>query len=528
MSALKPVALLVLVGCAFVGGIAPASERLEPVTANRLEAELLARRGQVVLVNFWATWCRPCLEEIPDLMALEAELGDQGFDLVAVSLDDPADLETVIEPFIDKWFPEFESFLSLEPDMETIVNVIDPFWNEVLPTSYVLARDGTVAARIQGGSTHEEFAAVARPLLVKETEFQSEGMTLSLDELVQIDDVVWAIDFIDPDTMIFTIRRGDVALMDLKTREMRLLNGAPEVLRVVGGGPFDPVASGGLFDVLVDPKFATNRTIYLAYVKPIGDGHVLTVAKATLQDDRLVGTEDIFIANNASAAPGRWGSRLAMDGDRYLFVAVGDRLNGEDAQNLSSHSGKVVRLHDDGSAPADNPFAGRADAAPEVWSYGHRNPQGLTFQPETGLLFEHEHGPDGGDEINRIEAGRNYGWPVITRGVSREGKTIGIGASQPGMEQPLKYYLPGIAPSGMTFYSGDRYPAWIGNLFSGSLNRMHLNRLVLDGSSVVAEERLFADWGERIRDVAQGPDGLLYLATDSGKIVRIVPKPSVQ
>ena len=528
MSALKPVALLVLVGCAFVGGIAPASERLEPVTANRLEAELLARRGQVVLVNFWATWCRPCLEEIPDLMALEAELGDQGFDLVAVSLDDPADLETVIEPFIDKWFPEFESFLSLEPDMETIVNVIDPFWNEVLPTSYVLARDGTVAARIQGGSTHEEFAAVARPLLVKETEFQSEGMTLSLDELVQIDDVVWAIDFIDPDTMIFTIRRGDVALMDLKTREMRLLNGAPEVLRVVGGGPFDLVASGGLFDVLVDPKFATNRTIYLAYVKPIGDGHVLTVAKATLQDDRLVGTEDIFIANNASAAPGRWGSRRAMDGDRYLFVAVGDRLNGEDAQNLSSHSGKVVRLHDDGSAPADNPFAGRADAAPEVWSYGHRNPQGLTFQPETGLLFEHEHGPDGGDEINRIEAGRNYGWPVITRGVSREGKTIGIGASQPGMEQPLKYYLPGIAPSGMTFYSGDRYPAWIGNLFSGSLNRMHLNRLVLDGSSVVAEERFLADWGERIRDVAQGPDGLLYLATDSGKIVRIVPKPSVQ
>ena len=183
-----------------------------------------------------------------------------------------------------------------------------------------------------------------------------------------------------------------------------------------------------------------------------------------------------------------------------------------------------MRLNDDGSAPADNPFAGRANAAPAVWSYGHRNPQGLTFHPDTGLLFESEHGPDGGDEINLIEPGKNYGWPVITRGVSREGKSIGTGTARPGMEQPLKYYLPGIAPSGLAFYSGDRYPGWQGNLFSGSLNRMHLNRLVLDGRNVVAEERLLGDWGERIREVTQGSDGLLYLATDSGKIVRIVPK----
>lgn len=477
-----------------------------------------------MLVNFWATWCVPCLEEIPDLMALEAELGAEGFELVAVSVDDPAGLDTMIEPFIAKWFPEFESFLSLEPDMERIVNVIDPFWNEVLPTSYVLARDGTVAMRIQGGSSHAEFAAAVRPLLVKETEIQSAGMTLVLDELTQIDDVVWAIDFIDPETMIFTIRRGDVALMDLKTRQVRLLEGVPEVLRVVGGGPFDPVASGGLFDVLVDPDFATNRTIYLAYVKPIGDGHALAVAKARLAGDRLIDTRDIFIANNASDQPGRWGSRLAMDRKRYLFIAVGDRIIGENAQDLGNHCGKVVRLNDDGSAPADNPFAGRANAAPEVWSYGHRNPQGLTFHPDTGLLFESEHGPDGGDEINLIEPGKNYGWPVITRGVSREGKSIGTGTARPGMEQPLKYYLPGIAPSGLAFYSGDRYSGWQGNLFSGSLNRMHLNRLVLDGRNVVAEERLLGDWGERIREVTQGPDGYLYLATDSGKIVRIVPK----
>ena len=173
--------------------------------------------------------------------------------------------------------------------------------------------------------------------------------------------------------------------------------------------------------------------------------------------------------------------------------------------------------------PADNPFVGRSDAAPEIWSYGHRNPQGLTFHPRTGLLFEQEHGPDGGDEINRIEKGKNYGWPVISYGVSREGKPIGIGTAQPGMEQPVKYYKPGIGPSGMTFYLGDRYPDWNGNLFNGSLNRMHLNRLIFEGSAAIAEERLLVDWGERIRDVAQGPDGFLYLSTDSGKIVRIVP-----
>ena len=482
-----------------------------------------------MLVNFWATWCVPCLEEIPDLMELEAELGDQGFELVAVSLDDPAGLDTVIKPFINKWFPEFESFLSIEPDMETVVDTLDPFWNEVLPTSYVLGRDGAVAMRMQGGSTHDEFAAAVRPLAVKQTAINSEGMTLELDILTEIDDVVWAIDFIDPETMIFTIRGGQLALMNLETRDVRFVDGVPEVLRVVfdalvdGGGRFGPIASAGLFDVLVDPDFASNGIVYLAYVKPIGDGHALAVAKAKLEDDRLVGTEDIFVAKNPNDQPGRWGSRLAMDTDRYLFVAVGDRLSSDGAQDLSNHFGKVVRLYDDGSAPADNPFAGRSDAAPEVWTYGHRNPQGLTFHPETWLLYESEHGPDGGDEINLIEQGKNYGWPVITRGVSREGKSIGIGTEQPGMEQPLKYYVPGIGPSGLTFYTGDRYPAWRGNLFSGALSRMHLNRLVLDGNTVITEERLLGDWGERIREVAQGPDGFLYLATDSGKIARIVP-----
>lgn len=364
-------------------------------------------------------------------------------------------------------------------------------------------------------------AQVADATDPERVKFRSDGMDLVAERLLQIDDVVWAIDFIDADTVIFTVRRGDVGLLDLNTREVRLLSGVPTVHRVVGGGPFDQVASGGLFDVLVDPDFVTNRFIYLAYVKRVGDGHALAVAKAKLEDGRLLDAEDIFVANNASQEAGRWGSRLAMDAKRHLYVAVGDHRIDYSAQNLGNHGGKLVRLFDDGRVPADNPFVGQGGAAPEIWSYGHRNPQGLAIHPQTGELFEQEHGPDGGDEINIIEKGKNYGWPAITYGVSREGKPIGTGTSGPGMQQPIKYYKPGIGPSGMAFYFGDRYPAWHGNLFNGSLSRMHLNRLVLDGHTVVKEERLLEAWGQRVRDVAVGPDGLLYLSTDSGKIVRV-------
>ena len=351
--------------------------------------------------------------------------------------------------------------------------------------------------------------------------FKSAGMELRLEELARVDGVVWAIDFINPETMIFTIRRGDVMLLDLKTGDMQILAGAPAVHRVMGGGPFDQVASGGLFDVLVDPEFADNGRLYLAYVKKTNNGHALAVASARLVGNRLVELSDIFVANNDSEEAGRWGTRLAMDSQRYLYIAVGDRRVGENAQDLANHCGKIVRLHTDGSVPSDNPFADDEQAAPKVWSYGHRNPQGLAFHPDTGELFEHEHGPDGGDEINLIEPGNNYGWPVISYGVSRAGKPIGIATAKEGMEQPLRYYEPGIAPSGMVFYSGERYPGWNSDLFIGSLNRMRLNRVVLDGLAVAEEEQLLSDWGERIREVTEGPDGWLYLATDSGRIVRI-------
>ncbi|MGI9309178.1 MAG: PQQ-dependent sugar dehydrogenase, partial [Gammaproteobacteria bacterium] len=323
--------------------------------------------------------------------------------------------------------------------------------------------------------------AVAEEPAAPSFSFESAGMPLRLEELASVEGIVWGMDFIDEHTMIFTVLRGELMLLDTRNGDTRSLRGVPEVHRVMGGGPFDQVLSSGLFEVLVDPDFANNRFVYLAYVKKVPGGHTLVVARARLEKDALTGLRDIFVANNASEGPGRWGTRLAMDEQRHLYIAVGDHRVTEDAQDLLSHGGKIVRLNADGSVPEDNPFVGRDDTAPEVWSLGHRNPQGLAFHPETGELWEHEHGPDGGDEINVIEPGKNYGWPVISRGVSRAGKPIGIGTEKEGMEQPLKYYEPGIAPSGMLFYQGERYPAWNGNLFIGSLNRMRLNRLVSEG-----------------------------------------------
>lgn len=343
--------------------------------------------------------------------------------------------------------------------------------------------------------------------------FESEGMRLELEELIHTDDVVWAMDFIDSDTMIFTERKGRLKLLDLKTNKVTPIRGGPEVFHE---------GSGGLFDVLVDPDFDANGLIYLTYIKPIGDGSTTALARGKLQGSELIDVEDLFVANNVSDDPAHWGSRVVIDEDRYLYMTVGDRHVPNNAQDLQSHGGKVVRLSDDGSVPSDNPFVGRDDAAPEIWSYGHRNPQGLVIQPETGLLFEQEHGPTGGDEINRIKPGKNYGWPVITHGTNIWGGQTASGTEKAGMEQPFRYWQPGIAPCGITFYSGDRYAAWHGDLFNGTL-RGYLTRLVLDDKKVINEEKLLEDWRERIRDVAQGPDGLLYLATESGKIARIVP-----
>jgi glucose/arabinose dehydrogenase len=345
------------------------------------------------------------------------------------------------------------------------------------------------------------------------TNFESEGMSLRVEDVAQTGNVIWAMDFIDAGTMIFTERQGRTRLMHIETGEIRDVAGGPDVFA------FD---SGGLFDVLVDPDFENNRQLFWTYIKKVGEHSVTAVARGRLQGESIVDLQDLFVANNGSSDHAHWGSRIVIDTDRNLFFSVGERHVPDNAQNLASHGGKILRLTEQGGVPSDNPFAGRSDAVPEIWSYGHRNPQGLAIEPESGRLFEQEHGPTGGDEINVIEKGKNYGWPVVTYGTNIWGGQKATGTAQPGMEQPIKYFDPGIAPSGMTFYEGDRLAAWQGNIFSSTL-RGHLNRLVLDGQVVVSEERLLDDWTERIRDVVEGPDGLLYIATESGRIARIVP-----
>lgn len=343
--------------------------------------------------------------------------------------------------------------------------------------------------------------------------FVSEGMSLSVEEILKIDGVVWAMDFVDSSTMIFTERNGRLNLMSLDDRELTPIDGGPNV---------QVSDSGGLLDVFVDPQFAKNGWIYLTYIKPVGDRGATAVARGRLEGTQLNDLHDLFVANNASDESAHWGSRVVMDRERYLYITVGDRHLPDNAQNLASHGGKVIRLHEDGRVPADNPFVDRAGAAPEIWSYGHRNPQGLTVQPLTGLVFEQEHGPTGGDEINLILKGRNYGWPVITYGDHIWGGQEAEGTSAPGMEQPLHYWKPGNAPTGLTFYRGTRYPEWAGDLFSGTL-RGQVHRLTLDWQTVIGEERLLEKAVDRIRDIVEGPDGLLYFATESGRISRFVP-----
>ncbi|WP_084362408.1 PQQ-dependent sugar dehydrogenase [Caldimonas taiwanensis] len=287
---------------------------------------------------------------------------------------------------------------------------------------------------------------------------------------------------------------------------------------VAGVPPVDARGQGGLLDVALDPDFATTGLVYLSYSEPGPGGNGTAVARGRLEGHALTNVQVIFRQQPKIDSAAHFGSRLVFGRDGRLFITLGDRFGQRDqAQNLANHIGKVVRIERDGRVPADNPFVGRDNARPEIWSYGHRNVQGAALHPVTGELWTHEHGPQGGDELNLTLAGRNYGWPVVTHG--REygtGFKIGEGTSKAGMEDPLRVWEPrSVAPSGMVFYTGDRYPQWKGHLFIGTLREQALIRLELDGTRVVREERLLTQLRERIRDVRQGPDGWLYILTDN-------------
>ncbi|HET7526763.1 MAG TPA: PQQ-dependent sugar dehydrogenase [Burkholderiaceae bacterium] len=330
----------------------------------------------------------------------------------------------------------------------------------------------------------------------------------------------WSLAFLPDGRMLVTERPGRLRIVDKGGALGAPIAGLPAIS--VGG-------QCGLLDVALDPRFADNGVIYFSYAEPAtapDSGNSTAVARATLAGNTLADVRTIFVQKPKVSSSAHCGGRLVFARDGRLFVTLGERFSRkDDAQTLDNHLGKIVRIEADGRVPADNPFVGRAGALPEIWSLGHRNVQGAAIHPATGELWESEHGPQGGDEINVIDAGKNYGWPLITFGRNYViGTRIGEEGPKPGFEQPLKTWVPtSIAPSGMAFLTSDRYPGWQGSLFIGALRGEALVRLTIDGRKVVGEQRLLEDLKERIRDVRQGPDGWLYLLTDSpsGRILRI-------
>lgn len=353
----------------------------------------------------------------------------------------------------------------------------------------------------------------------KQKEFfiiKSEGTELKVETVTDSITIPFGMDFLPDGRLLVTDRAiGNMVVVNTETGEKELLQGVPEV---VGQG------DGGLLDILVHPDYKNNGWIYFSYSEGDTTSNTMVVDRAKLVGLKLVQRERLFTALPYYKKPLHHGSRLVLK-DGYLFIAMGEKTDLKDsAQTLNNHLGKVLRIYEDGQVPKDNPYVDTPNAKPEVWSYGHRNPNGLALHPATGELWEHEHGPMGGDEVNIIKPTLNYGWPVITYGLNYDSTSVGEGITKKeGMEQPVYYYKPSIAPSGMQFYSSDVIPLWKGNLFIGALALQHLNRLVIENNKVIKEERLLKDKNWRVRSVKQGPDGYLYIGVDGGKILRIMP-----
>ncbi len=328
----------------------------------------------------------------------------------------------------------------------------------------------------------------------------------------------WGLAFLPDGRMLVTERPGTLRVVSPDGAVGPPLAGVPAVAAT---------GQGGLLDVALDPDFRSNARVYLSYSEPRDGANGTSVARGRLTANGLEDVEVIFRQQPAIKGRHHFGSRLVFARDGRLFVTLGER-NSERAraQSLDSHLGKVVRIEPDGSIPADNPFVGRAGALTEIWSYGHRNVQGAALHPVTGELWIDEHGPKGGDEVNRTLAGLNYGWPIATYGTEYSGAKIADDPTPPGVEPPVHYWVPSIATSGLAFYTGDRFPQWRGNAFVGGLKSRDVARLVLDGNRVVHEERLLQGRiGQRVRDVRAGPDGFIYLLTDEddGRLLRIEP-----
>ena len=325
----------------------------------------------------------------------------------------------------------------------------------------------------------------------------------------------WSLAFLPDGTMLVTERPG---------RLRRIAEGHLDPQPVAGVPPVYASGQGGLLDVVPHPRFIENRLIYLSYASPGQGGGATAVARGKLVGNRIEDFEELYVALPRTRGSRHFGSRLVFSGG-HVFVTAGERGDPDRAQALDDPAGSVIRLHEDGRIPEDNPFVMHPGARPEIYTYGNRNPQGMAKDPVSGQLYLVEHGPKGGDELNLIESGENYGWPVITYGLSYSGFRIGEGTHKAGMAQPVHHWTPSISPSGLMIYDGDAFPNWRGSFFIGALSARLLDRLEIRDGKVAVEERLLEDWGRRIRDVRQGPDGLIYLLTDArnGMLLRLEP-----
>ena len=338
-----------------------------------------------------------------------------------------------------------------------------------------------------------------------------------LEQLTQGLGVPWGMTFLNRDELIFTERSGNIKLLNLNSLKITTVTGAPIV--ATNG-------QGGMLDVAIGPNYTQSGWIYFTYSKPTPDGAATTLARAKRTTNQLTDWQDLLVSLSATGKGQHFGSRIAFDENNHIYFGIGDRGEREQAQNLGNHMGSILRLNLDGSVPGDNPFLSNKKARDEIWSYGHRNPQGLHFDQGKKVLWSIEHGPRGGDEINLIQKGKNYGWPVVSHGKEYWGPfDIGEGQTKQGIEPSVKVYIPSIAPGSLLLYSGDAFPQWRGNLFAGALKLMHLNRISISPDNrATNEERLLGDLNQRIRALAQSPQGWIYLSTDNGNIFRLKPR----
>jgi len=330
--------------------------------------------------------------------------------------------------------------------------------------------------------------------------------------------IPWAMAFLTPSQILITERQGTLKLLDRFSGRLLNINGIPPVYKN---------GQGGLLDVALPPNNTEGDWIYFTYSKPVNHAGATTLARAKLQQGSLIGWTDLLVTKSVTNTNRHFGSRIAFDHKGHIFFTVGDRGVRPNGQDLSTHAGSVLRLNLDGSTPDDNPFIKQRKALPEIWSYGHRNPQGLSYDLKHKRLWLIEHGPRGGDELNLIRKGMNYGWPVVSYGKEYWGPiSVGEATEKAGMESPTKYYVPSIAPSSLLLYTGTAFPNWDGNLFAGALKLQHLNRIVLNQKAqAIDEDRLLESMSERIRSLVQSPEGWIYFSTDSGKIMRLTPSP---